>query len=71
MLAAGETFTVGVTANSPSAAVASWFLPLYFDSSVIAYTSNTLNSALWATPYLNLQTSVLTASGSSTTKSFQ
>lgn len=63
---AGESFTVQVTANSPSAAIASWFLPLYYDSGVIAYTGNTINNALWATPYLNSQASVLTGTPSKT-----
>lgn len=71
LCAAGETFTVQVAANSPSASVASWFLPLYYDPGVIAYTGNTIDSTLWSTPYLNLQPSLLSASGSSATKTFQ
>ena len=61
---AGESFTVQVAAHSPNASVATWFLPLYYDPSVLAFSSYTLGS-LWDTPYVNQQASTLTASGSS------
>ncbi|DBA74581.1 TPA: hypothetical protein ACH3X2_009453 [Trebouxia sp. C0005] len=60
----GESFTVQVAAYSPNASVATWFLPLYYDPSVLTFSSYTLGS-LWDTPYVNQQASTLTASGSS------
>ena len=58
--------TVQVAAYSPNATVATWFLPLYYDASVLTYTSYTLGT-LWDTPYVNQQSSTLTASSSSET----
>ena len=64
---AGETFTVQVAANSPNTAVATWFLPLYYDPAVLTYSSYTVGS-LWDAPYVNLQQSGLTpVSGASRT----
>lgn len=64
---AGERFTVQVAAFSPNAAVATWFLPMYYDPAVLTYSSYTVAS-LWTSPYVNLQASSLTpVSGLSTT----
>ncbi|DBB14474.1 TPA: hypothetical protein ACH3X3_004761 [Trebouxia sp. C0006] len=60
----GESFTFQVAAYSPNASVATWFLPLYYDPSILAFSSYTLGS-LWDTPYVNQQASTLTASGTS------
>ena len=63
---AGESITVQVAAYSPNASVATWFLPLYYDPTVLTFTSYTLGS-LWDTPYVNQQSSTLFASASSAT----
>ena len=64
---AGESFTVQVAAYSPNAAVATWFLPMYYDPAVLSYSGYTVGP-LWNAPYVNLQASSLTPlSGLSTT----
>ena len=45
-------------ANSPSAAVSNWVIPLYFNPAVITYTSYTA-ALTWNTPISNIQSTTL------------